>query len=105
MLTGAAGAIGQAVARRLAASGAHVVCADLSVEGVQRSAEEISKANPSNPALAVHMDVTSEESVQSAYQSAILEYGGIDVVVSNAGIAKSAPLDELSLEIGKRVSP
>jgi NAD(P)-dependent dehydrogenase (short-subunit alcohol dehydrogenase family) len=44
------------------------------------------------------MDVTSESSVAYAYQRAVLEYGGVDVLVSNAGIAHSAPLDELSLE-------
>jgi rhamnulose-1-phosphate aldolase/alcohol dehydrogenase len=97
LLTGAAGAIGAGIARRLAAAGAHVVCADVDLARAETLVEEISKTNPANPALAVHMDVTDEASVRSAYAQAILEYGGVDVLVSNAGIAKSAPLDELTL--------
>jgi rhamnulose-1-phosphate aldolase/alcohol dehydrogenase len=97
MLTGAAGAIGAGIARCLATEGAHVVCADVDLARAETLAGEISKANPANSALAVHMDVTDEASVRSAYAQAILEYGGVDVLVSNAGIAKSAPLDELTL--------
>jgi NAD(P)-dependent dehydrogenase (short-subunit alcohol dehydrogenase family) len=54
------------------------------------------------PALAVRMDVTDPRSVREAYQHIVLEYGGVDVVVSNAGIAHSAPLDELALEDWER---
>jgi rhamnulose-1-phosphate aldolase/alcohol dehydrogenase len=97
MLTGAAGAIGAGIARRLATEGAHVVCADVDLARAETLAGEISKSNSTNPALAVHMDVTDEASVRDAYAQAILEYGGVDVLVSNAGIAKSAPLDELTL--------
>ncbi|HKP53144.1 MAG TPA: bifunctional rhamnulose-1-phosphate aldolase/short-chain dehydrogenase [Chloroflexia bacterium] len=97
MVTGAAGAIGAGIARRLASEGAHVVCADLNMERAGALAQELSKANPNNPALPVFMDVTQEASVRDAYREMILEYGGIDVLVSNAGIAKSCPLDELTL--------
>ncbi len=97
MLTGAAGAIGAGIAKRFAAEGAHVVCADLDIEKASALAEQISAANPNNAAIAVQMDVTSEDSVHQAYNQALIEYGGIDILVSNAGIALPAPLDELTL--------
>ncbi len=97
LVTGAAGAIGAGIAWRLASEGAHVVCADLDTERAGALAQELSKANPNNPALPVYMDVTDERSVRDAYGQAVLEYGGVDVLVSNAGIAKSSPLDELTL--------
>jgi rhamnulose-1-phosphate aldolase/alcohol dehydrogenase len=98
LITGAAGAIGAGIARRFASEGAHVVCADLDLDRSSALAAELSEANPSNKAIAVSMDVTDETSVTGAYKQALLEYGGVDVVVSNAGIAKSCPIDELSLE-------
>ena len=97
LITGAAGAIGAGIARRFAAEGAHVVCADIDLDRANELAAELSSANPSNRSLATRMDVTSEDSVREAYRQAILEYGGVDVLVSNAGIAKSSPVDELSL--------
>ena len=102
IVTGAAGAIGAGIAARLASEGAHVVCADVDLAGASALAAEISKTNPNNPAMAVHMDVTDEGSVRAAYEEMVLEYGGVDIVVSNAGIAKSCPLDELTLEDWER---
>jgi rhamnulose-1-phosphate aldolase/alcohol dehydrogenase len=102
LVTGAAGAIGAGISRRLASEGAHVVCADFDMERAGVLAQELSKANPNNLALPVYMDVTDEASVRDAYGQAILEYGGVDVLVSNAGIAKSCPLDELTLEDWER---
>jgi rhamnulose-1-phosphate aldolase/alcohol dehydrogenase len=98
LVTGAAGAIGAGIARRFAAEGAHVVCADLDLEKSSALATELTKANLANKSIAVRMDVTDEISVREAYKQAILEYGGVDVVVSNAGIARACPIDELSLE-------
>lgn len=97
LVTGAAGAIGAGIARRFASEGAHVVCADLDLERSTALAAELSKSNPANRAIAARMDVTDEASVREACKQAILEYGGVDVVVSNAGIAKACPIDELSL--------
>lgn len=102
LITGAAGAIGTGIAKRFAAEGAHVVCADLDLEKSGALAAELSKANSNNKSIAVQMDVTDETSVREAYKQAILEYGGVDVVVSNAGIAKASPIDELSLEDWER---
>ncbi|MDQ5824652.1 MAG: bifunctional rhamnulose-1-phosphate aldolase/short-chain dehydrogenase [Chloroflexota bacterium] len=102
LVTGAAGAIGAGIARRFASEGAHIVCADLDLEKSGALAVELSKANSANKAVAVQMDVTDETSVSEAYKRAILEYGGVDVVVSNAGIAKACAIDELSLEDWER---
>ena len=99
---GAAGAIGEGIARRFAAEGAHVVCADIDLAKAQSLAGELNRTNSANRSVAVDMDVTREESVRIAYQDVLLEYGGVDVVVSNAGIAHSCPLDELSLEDWER---
>lgn len=102
LITGAAGAIGAGIARLYAREGAHVVCADLDLEKAQALAADLIKANPSNRALAVRMDVTNEASVRDGFQQAVLEYGGIDVLVSNAGVAKGSPIDELTLDEWQR---
>ena len=99
LVTGAASGIGKAIAHRLASEGAHVVIADLNLEGAQNVSEEIVKARGYKRAMAVAMNVTSEEQVAAAFAQAILEYGGIDIVVNNAGIASSAPIEETSLEM------
>lgn len=102
VITGAAGAIGSAIARRFAAAGAHVVCADVNFEKAAALAAECTHAYPRNHAMAVHMDITSEESVRHAFRETLLAYGGVDVLISNAGIAHSAPLDRLTLEQWQR---
>lgn len=102
LITGAAGAIGAGIAKRFAAEGAHVVCADLDLAKAEALAEECTRAQPANKAVAVRMDVTDEGSVEEAFRRAALEYGGIDILVSNAGMAHSAPIDELSLRDWER---
>ena len=93
-ITGGAGGIGSAVARSLAAEGACVVACDLDEEG----AREVAQSLP-QPGIAARADVTDEDEVANAYRRAILEYGGVDVVVSNAGLASSAPIEETSVEM------
>lgn len=97
-ITGGAGGIGSAAARRLVAEGAHVVLADLNLEGAQKVAEEINAAYGDHRAIAVKMDVTDESAVQQAYHETSLTYGGVDIIVNNAGLATSSPLDETSLK-------
>lgn len=99
LVTGAASGIGRAIARRLAQDGAHVVIADLNDEGGRQVAQEIAEERGYKRATSTGMNVTSEEQVQAAYTHAILQYGGVDVVVNNAGIASSAPIEETSLEM------
>lgn len=97
-ITGGAGGIGSATARRLVAEGAHVVLADLNLEGAQQVAEEINVKHGENRAFAVKMDVTDEEAVKRAYRETSITYGGVDIIVNNAGLATSSPFDETSLK-------
>lgn len=97
LVTGAAGAIGAAIARRFAAEGAHVVCADIDAARAEELAAELTRAWPHNRALALPLDVTDEEAVGAAYRRILCAYGGLDVLVSNAGIAHTGALDTLAL--------
>ncbi|MFB9277075.1 bifunctional aldolase/short-chain dehydrogenase [Cohnella cellulosilytica] len=97
-ITGGAGGIGSETARRLVSEGAHVVLADLNLEGAEKVAGEINAKWGENRALAVKVDVTSEELVQAAYDATALAYGGVDIIVNNAGLATSSPFDETSLK-------
>ena len=97
LVTGGAGGIGGAIARTLASEGACVVVCDLDGEGAREVAEGLPQ-----PGIAATADVTSEGEVAEAYRRAILEFGGVDVVVSNAGLASSAPVEETSVEMWDR---
>jgi rhamnulose-1-phosphate aldolase/alcohol dehydrogenase len=97
LITGAAGGIGSAVARALSAEGACVVATDLDGDGARSLADELGDV-----AIGIRADVTEEETIVDAYRAATLAFGGIDVVVSNAGIASSAPLAETTLELWDR---
>jgi rhamnulose-1-phosphate aldolase/alcohol dehydrogenase len=91
LVTGAASGIGKAIAERLAAEGACVVIADLSLEKTQAAAAEI---GGSDVALGVHVDVSDEDAVQAMVDAAVLAFGGLDLVVNNAGLSLSKPLLE-----------
>src|SRR5438270_784834 len=97
LVTGGGSGIGRAVAKRLAAEGAHVVVGDLDEAGARKTAEEVTAAVGGGRAIGLPMDVTSEASVRDAFETTVLAYGGLDVLVSNAGIAHSAPVDRMAL--------
>ncbi|KKO53419.1 bifunctional rhamnulose-1-phosphate aldolase/short-chain dehydrogenase [Paenibacillus sp. DMB20] len=97
-ITGGAGGIGSETARRFVEEGAHVVLADLNLEGAQKVAAEINGKFGENRAIAVKMDVTDEDAVRSAYAETALTYGGVDIIVNNAGLATSSPFEETSLK-------
>lgn len=97
-VTGGAGGIGSETCRLFADLGAHVVIADLNIEGAEKVAAEINEKYGSKRALAVKMDVTSEEAVKEAYKKTALTFGGVDIIVNNAGLATSSPFDETSLQ-------
>ena len=97
LVTGGAQGIGRAIALRLAAEGAHVVVGDIDEEGAQSLAEQVNKTYGQGRAMACRMDVTSEREVADAFRQVRLAYGGLDILVSNAGIAPVGAIDELSL--------
>ena len=102
LVTGGASGIGRAAARVLASRGAHLVVADLNVDGAQEVADEIVDAQGFRRAIAVEVDVTREDAVQAVTDRAVLEYGGIDILVASAGLATSAPITETTLEDWER---
>ena len=93
MVTGSASGIGKACAAKFASEGAHVVIADINAEGAQKAAHEIGKG-----AIAVTLDVTNEASVIEGFRKAVLEFGGLDTVVVNAGMARSFPVEDHPLD-------
>lgn len=97
-VTGGAGGIGSSTCRRLVSEGAHVVIADLNCESAKKLAQELNENYVEGCTFAVKIDVTKEEGVRDAFKQAILAYGGVDIVVNNAGLATSSPFDETSLD-------
>lgn len=90
-VTGAASGIGKAIATRLAAEGACVVIADLDLEKAQAAAAELGSTDV---AIGVAANVADAEQIQAALNEAVLAFGGVDLVVNNAGLSLSKPLLE-----------
>jgi NAD(P)-dependent dehydrogenase (short-subunit alcohol dehydrogenase family) len=93
LVTGGAGGIGRAIGDSLAAAGACVVAFDLDQSGAEEAVEAYGDSG-----LAVSGDVTSEEAVAGAFAEAVARYGGVDILVSNAGVASSAALEDTTLD-------
>jgi rhamnulose-1-phosphate aldolase/alcohol dehydrogenase len=98
-VTGGAGGIGKATAVRLLQQGACVVLADIDQESLDSAVADLSEAFGNDVVRGVICDVTKEDAVIAALNFCSVEFGGLDILVSNAGIASSAPLDETSLEM------
>ena len=94
LVTGAASGIGKAIATRLAAEGACVVIADLDLEKAQAAAAELGSTDV---AIGVAANVTSETDIAAGIQAALLQFGGLDLVVNNAGLSISKPLLETTV--------
>ncbi|MBK4217639.1 bifunctional rhamnulose-1-phosphate aldolase/short-chain dehydrogenase [Paracoccus caeni] len=99
LVTGGAGGIGAATAERFLKDGACVVLADIDEAALLQTADDLTARHGKDVVRKVQMNVTSEEQVIAAYADAAVEFGGIDILVSNAGIASSAPVEETSLAL------
>ncbi len=99
LVTGGAGGIGTATARRFLDEGACVVVSDIDQDALDEVVAELTEQYGSDMVRGVRSDVTAENSVRAAVDHTTVEFGGIDICVSNAGIASSAPIDETSLSV------
>jgi rhamnulose-1-phosphate aldolase/alcohol dehydrogenase len=95
LVTGGGSGIGRATARRLAGEGACVVIADRDGDAAETVARTIGSPDQS---AAVTADVTDEDDIAAAFRDAVLAFGGVDLVVSNAGLSLSRPLTETTIE-------
>ncbi len=93
IVTGGAQGLGEAICHRLACEGAHVIVADLNLEGAEGVATAI-RARTDRRAIAIQVDVTNEPEVAAMVDRAVEEFGQLDILVSNAGILIAEPIDE-----------
>ena len=101
-VTGGAGGIGRATAARLVGEGACVVLADIDEAALKGTHEDFAKKFGADAVRSVKLDVTKEDGVISSFAEACVEFGGIDILVSNAGIASSAPIETTELSMWNR---
>ncbi|RUZ80446.1 bifunctional rhamnulose-1-phosphate aldolase/short-chain dehydrogenase [Mesorhizobium sp. M7A.F.Ca.US.006.01.1.1] len=99
LVTGGAGGIGRATANRLLREGACVVLADIDETALASANDELAKVYGRDFVRPVLINVTSEEQVISGFAETAVEFGGIDILVSNAGLASSAPIEETTLAL------
>ncbi len=102
LITGGAGGIGFATAERLAGEGACVVLADIDAGSLKTAHENLVKRFSADQVRSVELNVTDEKGVANAFVEASVELGGIDILVSNAGIASSAPVETTELSMWNR---
>ena len=99
LVTGAASGIGLAIAQKLLSEGACVAIADIDRDNMAEAAAQLSKSYGKDNVATIHMDVTSEAAVIAGFAEAVAQFGGLDIIVNNAGIAIPAPADETTLEV------
>ena len=97
LVTGAAGGIGAATAKRLLAAGACVMLTDRDQDALSKTMVELSAASGSDVVRAECCDVTEESQILSAFEACVIEFGGLDILVANAGLASSAPIEETTV--------
>jgi len=98
-ITGGAGGIGKATAARLAREGACIMLADIDETALEAAVTDLRDHFGQDAVEGVLCNVTDENGVRSAFDATGVAFGGLDILVSNAGIASAAPLDETSLEL------
>ncbi|HWV20372.1 MAG TPA: bifunctional rhamnulose-1-phosphate aldolase/short-chain dehydrogenase [Devosia sp.] len=99
LVTGGAGGIGKATAARLLREGACVVIADIDQTALDSATEELSAVFGADFVRPVNINVTKEDQVLAGFAHAVVEFGGLDILVSNAGLASSAPIEDTSLDL------
>jgi len=102
LVTGAAGGIGAATALRLLTDGACVVLTDRDAAALETAREQLTARFGKDVVRAQVCDVTDEVQVAEAFAAAAREYGGLDILVANAGLASSAPIEETTVELWRR---
>ncbi len=103
LITGAASGIGKEIAIAFAREGAKVCIADLALDAATATAHEINASGVSGKAIAVAMNVTDEAQVDAGVAQTITQFGGIDILVSNAGIQVISPIVDFKFEDWKRM--
>jgi rhamnulose-1-phosphate aldolase/alcohol dehydrogenase len=99
LITGGAGGIGLATARILLANGACVLVSDRDAEALAKASAELAETFGPDVVRSAECDVTVEAQVQAAFDACAREFGGVDILVANAGIASSAPIEETTLAL------
>jgi rhamnulose-1-phosphate aldolase/alcohol dehydrogenase len=99
LITGGAGGIGLAAAKSLLSHGACVLIADRDVEALHASHAELTKTFGADPVRLAVCDVTDEAQVQAAFDTCAREFGGLDILIANAGLASAAPIEETTLAL------
>ena len=97
MVTGSAGGIGKAIAKKFADEGACVIINDINEERLQAATEEFTKLYGKDTAAAVILDVTNQDTISKAMEGAALAFGGVDIIVNNAGISISKSIADHSI--------
>lgn len=96
IVTGAAQGFGLGIAEQMVAEGAHVVIADMNAAGATATAEKLCETYGKGAAIPVVANVSDEASVSAMIDTTVLEYGGLDIFVNNAGIARAGSLEEMT---------
>ena len=102
LVTGGAGGIGAATARRLLADGACVVLVDRDASALETASATLAETYGKDVLRSALCDVTDEAQVQSAFDATAREFGGLDIMVANAGIASSAPIEETTTALWRK---
>ncbi len=99
IVTGGANGIGAAIAQKLLSEGACVTLADIDANALEETSAQFSKLYGKDNVFTVHMDVTSEAAIIKGFADTVVRFGGVDIVVNNAGIAIPAPFEDTTLDV------